>query len=43
MKIELTKEETLVLFDWLSQNKENGKCFDNDVIKWTFSELGGFF
>lgn len=36
MKIELTKEEALVLFDWLSKNEENGKCFDNDAIKCVF-------
>lgn len=36
MKIELTKEEALVLSEWLYQNRENEKYFDDDAVKCVF-------
>lgn len=36
MKLELTKEEALVLSDWLHQYKENDKYFNDDAVKCVF-------
>lgn len=36
MKIELTKEEALVLSDWLYRNSGNEKYFDDDAVKCVF-------
>ena len=38
MKIDLTKEEALVLSDWLYQNRGNEKYFDDDAVKCVFLE-----
>lgn len=39
MKIELTKEEALVLSDWLYQNRENEKYFDDAAVKCVFQSI----
>lgn len=36
MKIELTKEEALVLCDWLYQNRKNKKNYIDDAVKGVF-------
>ena len=39
MKIELTKEEALVLSDWLYHNRENDKYFGDDAVKCVFRSI----
>ena len=36
MRIELTKEEALVLSDWLYKNNGNEHYFDDDSVKCVF-------